>query len=134
MLLNGKIPVIGLTLRHDRIDNFWFTLLHELSHLAKHFEILSSIGHVFFGELDIETDDKIEVEAGTLAKNSLIPSKFVKVCKKKFARTEGIERASEGAGIHVSVIAGRWQRENGNYKKFSRLIGRNTVRPMLKSA
>src|ERR1700733_14056381 len=22
-------PVIGLTLRHERIDNFWFTLLHE---------------------------------------------------------------------------------------------------------
>ena len=24
-------PVIGLTLRYDRLDNFWFCLLHELS-------------------------------------------------------------------------------------------------------
>ena len=32
-LPNGK-PVIGLTLRHDRIDNFWFTLLHELAHIG----------------------------------------------------------------------------------------------------
>lgn len=25
-------PVIGLTLRYDRVDNFWFCLLHELAH------------------------------------------------------------------------------------------------------
>lgn len=134
MLLKGEIPVIGLTLRHDRIDNFWFTLLHELSHLAKHFEILSTTDHVFFDELDIETDDKIEAEADSLAKNSLIPSRFAKICKKKFARTKEIEIASEEAGVHVSVVAGRWQKENGDYKKFSRLIERNTVRDMLQSA
>ena len=29
-------PVIGMTLRHDRQDNFWFTLLHELSHVYLH--------------------------------------------------------------------------------------------------
>ncbi|WP_299551112.1 ImmA/IrrE family metallo-endopeptidase [uncultured Tateyamaria sp.] len=134
MLLKGKTPVIGLTLRHDRIDNFWFTLLHELSHLAKHFDILSSTDHVFFDELDIETDDQIEAEADSLAKNSLVPSKFAKVCKKKFARTEEIEKAGEEAGVHVSIVAGRWQKENSDYKKFSRLIERNTVRDMLQSA
>ena len=26
-------PVIGLSLRHDRLDNFWFTLFHELGHV-----------------------------------------------------------------------------------------------------
>ena len=29
-------PVIGLTLRYDRIDNFWYTLLHELAHVGLH--------------------------------------------------------------------------------------------------
>src|SRR5690606_21229869 len=28
------VPVIGLTLRHDKLDNFWFTLLHELAHVG----------------------------------------------------------------------------------------------------
>jgi len=82
MLLNGKTPVIGLTLRHDRIDNFWFTLLHELAHLVEHYQVLSSTDHVFFDELDIETDDEIEAQADRLAKNSLVPSKFAKICKK----------------------------------------------------
>lgn len=31
--LNDKSPVIVLSLRRDRIDNFWFTLMHEFSHV-----------------------------------------------------------------------------------------------------
>jgi HTH-type transcriptional regulator / antitoxin HigA len=31
--LDNKSPVIGMTCRHDRIDNFWFVLRHELEHL-----------------------------------------------------------------------------------------------------
>lgn len=32
-LAKGR-PVIGLTLRYDRIDNFWWVLMHELAHVA----------------------------------------------------------------------------------------------------
>ena len=32
--LGDGTPVIGLTLRYDRIDNFWFCLLHELAHVG----------------------------------------------------------------------------------------------------
>lgn len=31
--LDAKSPVIGMTCRHDRIDNFWFVLRHELEHV-----------------------------------------------------------------------------------------------------
>ena len=31
--LDKNSPVIGVTCRHDRIDNFWFVLRHELEHL-----------------------------------------------------------------------------------------------------
>ncbi len=34
MILDKKKPVIALTLRYDRIDNFWFCLLLELAHLT----------------------------------------------------------------------------------------------------
>jgi len=30
---SGKAPVIALSLRYDRIDFFWFTLVHELKHV-----------------------------------------------------------------------------------------------------
>lgn len=31
-------PVIVYTARYDRIDNFWFTLAHEIAHLLLHFK------------------------------------------------------------------------------------------------
>ena len=34
-LIYGSFPIIALTLRHDRLDSFWFTLLHELAHLLQ---------------------------------------------------------------------------------------------------
>jgi HTH-type transcriptional regulator/antitoxin HigA len=33
--LDEKTPVIGLTLLHDRIDNFWFVLRHEIEHVLQ---------------------------------------------------------------------------------------------------
>src|SRR6202041_1370154 len=33
--LNEKAPVIGMSLRFDRIDNFWFVLRHELEHVIQ---------------------------------------------------------------------------------------------------
>jgi hypothetical protein len=35
-------PVVGLTLRYDRADNSWSTLLRELSHISLHYEFLRS--------------------------------------------------------------------------------------------
>ncbi|QHE74552.1 HigA family addiction module antitoxin [Hydrogenophaga sp. PBL-H3] len=33
--LDGTKPVIGMTLRFDRIDNFWFVLRHEIEHVLQ---------------------------------------------------------------------------------------------------
>lgn len=33
--LDKKSPVVGMTTRHDRIDNFWFVLRHELEHVLR---------------------------------------------------------------------------------------------------
>ncbi len=33
--LNDAAPVIGMSIRHDRIDNFWFVLRHELEHVLQ---------------------------------------------------------------------------------------------------
>ena len=34
--LGDGTPVVGLTLRYDRVDSFWLCLLHELAHLGSH--------------------------------------------------------------------------------------------------
>lgn len=37
--LSADSPVIGMSLRFDRIDSFWFTLGHELSHIDHHDDV-----------------------------------------------------------------------------------------------
>ena len=46
--LNADAPVIALSLRYDRIDAFWHTLLHECAHV-KYKDGLT-------GEINIDTD------------------------------------------------------------------------------
>jgi len=33
--LDKRSPVVGMSTRHDRIDNFWFVLRHELEHVLQ---------------------------------------------------------------------------------------------------
>lgn len=131
MLLDGKVPVIGLTLRHDRVDNFWFTLVHEACHHYLHFDVLKSPGHAFFDEFDLNSEDRQEMQADQMALRTLIPEECVANIRNPYASTDDIKSAARCAGVHVSIAAGRWQKRHENYKKFSRLIRRNTLREQL---
>ena len=33
-----RAPVVALSLRHDRLDHFWFSLTHELAHIMLHLD------------------------------------------------------------------------------------------------
>lgn len=127
----GK-PVIGLTLRHDRLDNFWFTLLHECAHISLHYDHLIESGAVFVDDLEIRSDDRFEREADELAGASLIPSSILsQIPWDKFTTLDDVIALSVRAQVHIAVAAGRWQRDHQNYKKFSRLIERGTLRKRL---
>jgi HTH-type transcriptional regulator/antitoxin HigA len=119
------VPVIALTLRHDRIDNFWFTLLHEFAHVACH---LSDDTSLILDDLEIRSFERIEGEADRFAQRCLIPDKIWKNrSAESFEVADVIETASE-AGVHPAIVAGRWQREHGDYRKFAKLLGRGEVR------
>jgi HTH-type transcriptional regulator/antitoxin HigA len=118
-------PIIGLTLRYDRLDNFWFTLLHELAHLWKH------VGkdEMFLDDLDASSEDRREVEANRIAREAFIP----RISWKRSAAylspsRENIEALSRELKIHPAIIAGRIRRETGNYQLSNDLIGHGEVR------
>jgi HTH-type transcriptional regulator/antitoxin HigA len=131
MLLPDGTPVIGLTLRHDRLDNFWFCLLHELGHVAKH---LSASDRIIVDDLDLrghdaENEDKIEKEADELAKAGLIPKKIWE--KKPFkggVAPDAVRKLSEELKIHPAIIAGRIRHERNNYRILSKQVGSGQVR------
>ncbi|WP_249172230.1 ImmA/IrrE family metallo-endopeptidase [Burkholderia vietnamiensis] len=118
-------PIIGLTLRFDRLDSFWFTLLHEVAHIWKH------VGHdeTFLDNLDVSPEDKRELEANRLAKEALIPRVAWKRSDAYLnPNPETIDKLSRELKIHPAIIAGRLRKESENYKLFNELIGYNEVR------
>jgi HTH-type transcriptional regulator/antitoxin HigA len=120
-------PVIGLTLRHDRLDNFWFTLLHELAHLWKH------VGkdEMFLDDLDASSEDRREAEANRIAREAFIPRISWKRSDAYLSPSrENIDALSRELKIHPAIIAGRIRRETGNYQLFSDLVGNSEVRKL----
>ena len=126
---NGR-PVIGLTLRYDRIDNFWWVLMHELAHVALH---LPETCEAFVDDDDLRgtgTDAK-ELEADELAYECLIPTKA-------WENSDIFENPSPMAvmalaqevSVHPAIVAGRARRELGNYRLLSQFVGTKAVRKM----
>ena len=73
-LQDGR-PVIGLTLRYDRIDNFWFSLMHELAHVGLHLDCDEN--ELFIDDLSLSGGDPLEEQADSMARNALIPPRFL---------------------------------------------------------
>lgn len=120
-------PVIGLTLRLDRVDYFWFTLMHELAHVMKH---LSAPGDAFLDRLeDREASEALEIEANKIAKNALIPRAAWRRSEVAVAPTrQRILSLARELSVHPAIVAGRVRRETGNYRLFGDLVGSQDVR------
>lgn len=121
-------PVIALTLRRDRIDNFWFTLIHEFAHVAFH---LTDDRTYIFDDLDIGSSDEIENHADRLAGTALIPDEHWEAfdCKGTFMSVADILAFARRMEVHPAIVAGRWQMTHRDYRKFSKLLGHGGVRP-----
>jgi HTH-type transcriptional regulator / antitoxin HigA len=120
-------PIVGLTLRYDRLDNFWFTLMHEVAHLWKH------VGNdeAFLDDLDVTSEDRREAEANRLAREAFIPRVLWKRSDAFISPSkESIERLAKELRIHPAIIAGRLRKESGNFGLFSDLIGQQQVKTM----
>ncbi len=128
-LLAG-VPVIGLTIRRDTVDGFWFTLLHEVGHVVLHYRTGLSTG--FFDDTDTTEVDEIEQEANSFASNVLIPEERWKRSPARIAKSAAVvEKFAKELGIHPAIVFGRIQKERANYAIFSNGIGRGAVKKHL---
>jgi HTH-type transcriptional regulator/antitoxin HigA len=122
--LDEKSPVIGMTLRFDRIDNFWFVLRHELEHVIQQ-----------HGKSAVMLDVNLEGErAGTgphvpeeerIANNAAaefcVPQtqlkKFIQV-KSPFFAERDIRGFAATYKIHPGIVAGQLQRKTERFDLF----------------
>jgi HTH-type transcriptional regulator/antitoxin HigA len=125
LLIDDLYPIIALTLRYDRLDNFWFVLLHELAHVVLH---LGADYTVIFDDLDVNVEG-IELEADNFALNALIPDTIWKHSLVRFSPSEKtIVNQARALNISPALIAGRIRRETGRFYEFTDLVGQGQVR------
>ena len=122
-------PVVAMSLRYPRLDYFWFTLLHELSHLVLHNDQLKE---PFFFDVEAEEKNRVEKAANRLAKNSLVDPESWESCDPKYDPSERavVEYAAE-EGVHPAIVAGLLRREFGNYTRYSKIINEHDVREII---
>ena len=131
MLLSEGNAIIALTLRYDRLDNFWFTLLHELAHLTRH---LSEKCRLIVDDLDMRIQDKdgqddTENEADQIASAALIPKRYWPVLDVgNVPKAADVVSLATKLKIHPALIVGRIRFQHNNYRILSKLVGSGQVR------
>lgn len=130
LLLKDGRPAIGMTVRHDRLDNFWFTLLHELAHVLRH---LTRDRPMFVDDLDDEaSEDPLETEADQLASEALIPRSIWRRSRAWRDRTsQAVRDLATELSIHPAIVAGRVRREARRYTILPDMIGQGEVSRLL---
>lgn len=124
--LNSKSPVVVISLRFDRIDNFWFTLIHELKHVEHRHALQQGVLEIdLLEETEHETQEE-EIQVNAEAKEFLIPQEeledFINRVRPFFSATKIVGFAAR-IGVHPGIVVGQLQRR--------RLIGWNHHRKYL---
>src|SRR3989338_7795434 len=123
-------PVIGITLRYDRLDNFWFTLMHEVAHVARHYGQDIS---VFYDEKLLEKDgveisDK-EREADEWAEESILPESKWEISNAAITPSPmATQSLANELGIHVAVIAGVVRFKHQNFFYLNKIVNDDSTK------
>jgi len=131
--LSTGTPIIGMSLRFPQYDRFWFTLMHELSHICLHYDLLDEpiIDNNYDAGDSIHDIANIENEADDLARISLVSDKLWKKCRarKKINDTLLLEFCNDNK-LHPSIIAGFIKYEQKKYYLYKN-FNKNIVREKL---
>ncbi len=122
--LDDARPVIAMSMRHDRIDNFWFVLRHELEHVIQgHGKKLIVIDAELEGEragtgVDVAADERI---ANAAAAEFCVPRKTMDAFvarKAPFFAERDILGVAATLRVHPGLVAGQLQHRTGRYDRF----------------
>lgn len=132
--LNDSTPVIGMSLRFDRIDNFIFVLRHELEHVRRRDGLQRPVIDVDVGR---EPDEELEEQeriANAAAREFCVPKKdmdaFIARKSPYFLESDVIGFA-RFLKVHPGVVAGQLQFRTKRFTLFRNHLAsvRNFVIP-----
>lgn len=111
-------PVIGMTMRFDRMDNFWFVLRHELEHVLQGHGMVEPSLDVDLGGVVVDEEEKMANAAASefCAPKARIES-FIKRKAPIFPTRDFLGLANV-LGVHPALVAGQIQFKTGRYDLF----------------
>jgi HTH-type transcriptional regulator/antitoxin HigA len=103
--LDKNNPVIAYTARYNRLDNFWFTVAHEIAHILLH---LKNENDCFIDVMSKEYSGDKEKEADELASQKLYSNEILDFFKRDmdYITQSKIKQCSEIYKIHPAIIIG----------------------------
>lgn len=125
--LNDKSPVIAMTLRFDRIDNFWFVLRHEIEHVLRgHGKNKVMLDSDLGGETSAtENIADEEVVANAAAADFCVPKKMMDAFiarKAPFFHDRDILAFAKMISAHPGLIAGQIRHRTKNFNRFQNYL------------
>jgi HTH-type transcriptional regulator / antitoxin HigA len=125
--LGDGTPVAGLTLRYNRVDNFWFCVLHELAQIGRHMD-----GN---GDAACLDDPNLcgvqgarggakEAQADEWADEALIPRELWETSAvRQNPSPMNVVEFANALHIHPAIVAGRIRFERRNVRMLSHFVG-----------
>ncbi len=125
--LSNDAPVVAISLRYDRIDYFWHTLMHELEHVRNQDGLANSNASI-----DVDTDKRTpdqpehEKQIDNRAAQTLVAQQdledFIDRTGPRYSYNS-IRGFSSRMGVHPGVVVGQLQhREEIGYSNFRKLL------------
>ena len=114
--LDQSAPVVAVSFRYDRMDWFWFTLMHEIAHvLAGDGQQQPILDQALVGrDADSSSVSLIEERADKAATEWLVPSDrlsaFVRSTKPYYSRA-ALQRFAASVGVHPAIVVGQLQNQ-----------------------
>jgi len=114
--LDAKSPVVVLSLRYDRINWFWHTLMHELGHVSKRhgYDSPPVLDSSLVGDDAVSFEDKPahEREIDKFAAEHLVPQEeldgFIARVRPLYSKHR-IEGFANRIGVHPGIVLGQLQ-------------------------
>lgn len=110
-------PAIALTLRHNRIDNFAFTIMHEIGHIDLH--LRTNKDKSFMDVTQKQHLNESEKDADAYAQNKLIPKDVWQSIVDNYSPLNDKKIIAVGNELRINpaIIFGRVCYENNNYAR-----------------
>lgn len=119
--LNEKTPVIGMSLRFDRIDNFAFVLRHELEHVRRRDGLEMPVIDIDVGrqpDSELEAQERLANEA---AREFCVPKKDMDAFiarKAPYFSERDLVGFAKALRVHPGLVAGQLQFRTGKFTHF----------------